>query len=323
MSIFAVILAGSFVRMTGSGMGCPDWPKCFGQYIPPTSIDQLPADYKETFRAKRQRKLERFISTLEGLGFESSAQKMRDYEADVEEENFVALKTWIEFINRLMGALAGIFLVLGLVLSFKYWRKDKWIPILSLLTLLATSFQGWLGSIVVATHLLPGMVTVHMSFALIVIALLVLILVKDRPRRVSRNHKWKYLIGGAILISLVQIYFGTQVRQEIDLVAKAFENRADWISQLSNIFFTHRSFAILLVLINGVIVYLFWKEKRITKAVLILGGLVLMEVLSGIVLSYLDMPKLMQPTHLFLACCIFAIQVYLMAKFKAQKVRLT
>src|SRR3954466_8739046 len=88
--VFLVIIAGSVVRATGSGMGCPDWPKCFGKWVPPTDVSQLPADYKEVYAGEHHAVAE-----------------------------FNALNTWTEYLNRLAGAILGILIFLQFIFSFR------------------------------------------------------------------------------------------------------------------------------------------------------------------------------------------------------------
>ncbi|MFN9518217.1 MAG: COX15/CtaA family protein, partial [Bacteroidota bacterium] len=77
-SVFFLILVGGLVRSTGSGMGCPDWPKCFGEWVPPTDVNERPVDYQERFKVE---------------GHEIA--------------DFDVFKTWTEYINRLIGVLTG------------------------------------------------------------------------------------------------------------------------------------------------------------------------------------------------------------------------
>ena len=161
ISLFLLILAGGVVRSSGSGMGCPDWPKCFDQYIPPTDISQLPSDYKVRYVAQREKKNERFAVLLSKMGHADLASKIRNDESIKIPEEFNAQKTWTEYINRLIGAFTGLFLVFTFIKSRIYLKKSPSIFWLSFANLFLVLFQAWLGSIVVSTNLLAWVITLH------------------------------------------------------------------------------------------------------------------------------------------------------------------
>ena len=172
VAVYLLILVGGVVRSTGSGMGCPDWPKCFGQWVPPTEASQLPANYKEVYTAQRVAKNQKLARTLQRLGFAQVAGSIFAHPTQYIETDFNPVKTWIEYVNRLLGALIGVFVFLAVVFALPYWRRDRMVFWLALASFLLTGVQGYLGSLVVSTNLLPVMVTVHMALALVIVALL-------------------------------------------------------------------------------------------------------------------------------------------------------
>jgi cytochrome c oxidase assembly protein subunit 15 len=116
--LFVLILAGGVVRSTGSGMGCPDWPKCFGRYIPPTSVSELPANYKKMYADKRLAKNQKFAKMLDVFGYSHMAMRIRNDKSILVPEDFNSARTWTEYVNRLIGAISGIFLFLCISLLF-------------------------------------------------------------------------------------------------------------------------------------------------------------------------------------------------------------
>ena len=339
VSVYLLILVGGIVRATGSGMGCPDWPKCFGQWVPPTQASQLPPDYKQVYTAQRVAKNQKLARTLEKFGFKQVAGDIFAHPTQYIETGFNPVKTWIEYLNRLLGALIGVFVFVTAVVALPYWRHDRPVLWLAVASWLLTGVQGWLGSLVVSTNLLPIMVTVHMGLALLIVALLLYAAHRARYGRqeqqaldapaeleatgeqpddelpaVTAGLRW--LVGGLLLLTFVQITIGTQVREQVDLVAAAsgYDHRATWIDQLGSIFESHRTLAALVVLANVVVGYLLWQLEApgIRRLVGLVGGLVVVEMAAGILLAYAGLPALLQPVHLTVATLLFGAQFLLL-----------
>lgn len=319
--IFLVVIAGSIVRSTGSGMGCPDWPKCFGQIIPPTDISELPANYKEIYLEKRIKKLNKFTNILAAIGLEDIGEKIKSDRSLYKEEDFNWKKTWVEYGNRLTGFLAGNLVLITFIWVLLQYRQNKVLIILSLLNLVLMGFEGWLGSIVVATNLLPWVLTLHMLFALVIIWIQIKIIhiAQNKAYHFQIPLLFKRLFYLAILFTIAQILMGVQVRQAIDFLVADDINRGEWIGNLETDFYFHRSFSWLILALN---IYLFWQNKALNiglTAMKYILAIIVIEFITGLLFSYAGMPALIQPLHLVMACLLLSIQIYSLKYFKFQR----
>lgn len=311
------------MRSTGSGMGCPDWPKCFNRYIPPTSEAQLPADYEQKYIDGRAEKNERFAKYLDFFGFPESAAKLRSDTTILEHEPFNPVKTWTEYFNRLAGATAGIFLLLTAVYSFAFIRNKKRIVLCSILNLFLVVFQAWMGSVVVSTNLTPWVITVHMVLALVIVAISIYTYFQARILRESGillntgSPGIKIFSAVLVLLTLVQVITGTEVREQVDIISDQLNGmaRETWVSQLNYKFIVHRELAILVVVLNLVLFFMIRRrfaksgmQSQMINAVVLLLAI---QAISGLILVYFDFPPYMQTVHLIIGCITFGIQYYL------------
>jgi cytochrome c oxidase assembly protein subunit 15 len=325
-AVYLLILVGGIVRSTGSGMGCPDWPKCFGSYIPPTDVSQLPKDYKDVYSNQRHIKNVRMADYLDFFGYDDIAYKLRNDESIRIESDFNVTKTWIEYINRLIGVIIGLLIFATLVASVGYLSKDILVFIYSFLAFVLVGFQGWLGSIVVSTNLLPGMITIHMLLALVIVGILIFGYFQSSHVNVVSNFNNTGLFRLTLMIVvlyLIKIVFGTQVREAIDSVAfnLMHQQREMWIDSLGVTFYIHRSYSLFIFGLNAYLVYLIYNEVEFKNSLILRLGRVLIvllffEILSGALMSYLAIPAFLQPIHLTLAAIIFGLQVYLLLLFR-------
>lgn len=298
IAVYVVILAGGIVRASGAGMGCPDWPTCFGQWIPPTDKSQLPVDYHEIYANR---------------GYKNT--------------DFNLTKTWTEYINRLIGVTVGLLIFFTAWSAKIYLKTDKSIFYLALSAFFLVGFQGWLGSVVVESNLKPFLVTIHMLVALFIVALLIYAVAKSQLAHIafglsSRVHSISKV---AIGLTLIQIAMGTQVREAVDFIAHTHNNiaREYWIDNLPIIFYIHRSFSVLILFSN---LWITWniciavdKSKLMLCCAYFLIGTTIVEIIAGISLDRLGFVPIAQPIHLLMASLMFGIQIFIYICLRIQK----
>jgi heme a synthase len=318
VAVYILILVGGIVRSTGSGMGCPDWPKCFGSWVPPTSVQQLPPNYKEIYSNYRHKKNLRFAKYLHLIGMKETAQGILDDPDVLEENDFNPAKTIIEYLNRIVGVIIGLLIIAVAVFSLQFRKTNPKLTILSIVALALVIFQGWIGSFVVSTNLTPWTITVHMFLALALVALLIYVIHATGDGDTVRSSLGFWWLLAAMGLLLVQILLGTHVREAIDQISPGTP-RSNWLTAIFETFRIHRSFSWIVLLVHiGLIVRLRQTQGiKVFPVTLIL--LILSTILTGAGMAYFGVPPFLQPIHLLLASVTFGMQFLLLLKLNRKE----
>ncbi len=303
ISVIVLVAVGATVRVTGSGLGCPDWPTCWGCLIPPTSADQIDVEKLDLEKFKRH-----------------AIRKGIDPDTITREtilESFDPVHTWIEFVNRLTSLPLGLSTLLLALFSLGAKRNRKAIICLAWFSLFDVLFNAVMGAMVVRSGLQPGIITLHMALAFLLIAVLVTIIWLSRPEKAADTTQPKFE-RRLLIVSLVffgclfgEGLLGSQLREQTDELARLSEgaDRADWVGQIVStlIFKVHRSLSWTLLISSCLMLY--WsrnlpgkfKEPRMIVAMVILM------MLMGIILGHVAIYAIVQVLHVVVTAVLLAV----------------
>ncbi len=277
---YFLILVGGLVRASGAGLGCPDWPRCFGGWVPPMSAADLPPQFDPS----------QFNPTL----------------------------MWTEYLNRVLGMAVGFLILATAVSAWRHHRRDPRILWTTITALLLTGFQGWLGGRVVAHELAAWIVTVHMIVALVIVQMLLYVTVRafppSRPSTSAPQPISPFAIA-LMVVTLVQIALGTQVRGGVDAALDAGVARNAALATVGTLDYLHRDAA--LVTLLGAMLLVCWLVARGGGGQLLrwswaVLGLAALQVAAGVVMAYVSLLPAAQVVHLTLASLLLGAETVLL-----------
>ncbi len=296
--LIVLIFAGAIVRVSGSGLGCPDWPTCWGELIPPASVDDVDFD-------KLEDRIERYRKSAERFGRdpdEITIEKLR--------EEYDPIQTWIEFINRLLALpvlLANLLLMIACL-------RTRNLPRLGIAAFSLVILSALTGIVVVASGLRAGVVTIHMALAFLQLFILTYIYWAGGGGRESRPViKGPSRAQVMILLACVMIEWamGSQIREVTDhlMMERGVESRASWIDEVSTtwIYLIHRSFSWSIFIAA---IWLGYKAKWEGFVPRFILGIVLSLMVMGVILSFSGIHAAVQVLHVGLAGSLVSAVYY-------------
>jgi heme a synthase len=278
---YLLILVGGLVRASGAGLGCPDWPRCFGSWIPPASAAELPA------------------------GFEPS--------------QFNPTLMWTEYLNRLLGVTVGLLIFATVVSAWRHHRQTPQILWPAVAAFLLVGFQGWLGGVVVQQELAAWIVTIHLLVALVIVSLLLYATVRAFYPGASSPAPARRLLArstlAVIALTLVQVAVGTLVRGGVDAARDRGVAREAALATVGAIDFWHRDLALVVMVATLAVVWLTWHRHRHDAVLLRTAGLaavlVVSQVMLGVSMAYVDLTPAAQVGHLTASSLLLGGQLLL------------
>ena len=267
---YLLIFVGGLVRVSGSGLGCPDWPKCFGRWVPPTSIEQIPAHIDPTA--------------------------------------FNIVLAWIEYGNRMLGVIVGISILLMTIIAVIYFKKNSKILLSSLLSLFLVVANGGLGAVVVSSVLNPFIVSLHMILALFLVSVLSYATIESY-KLINTQKFTGIFLSKKISISLIalwifiviEILLGTGIRTNIELIAidNPLLSKGELLDSLNSYKYLHSILGFSLLFLSFYLCYLF-KDDFLglsKQLVLFIFVMIIFQIFLGELMIFFELPQLTRLFH--------------------------
>lgn len=175
----AVVVLGSFTRLVDAGLGCPDWPTCYGHFWAPQTDEQI----------------------------SRANESFPEIPVDLE-------KTWPEMVHRYLASILGLVILILAAVSFRHRHRPEQPFKLPLLLLFLVILQGAFGAWTVTLKLWPQVVTAHLlgGFATFTLLWLLTMRLQGSPAglRFSRAPRQLPRVLAAVTLAVVicQVFLG-------------------------------------------------------------------------------------------------------------------